>query len=67
MRMISMKTVDADEDDETVEAAPDLLAALQQLIEFADHGTAVQPGSLVWEDARAAVAKAGGRARGGPG
>lgn len=35
--------------------APALLDALRELLEFADNGTSLHPGSLAWEAARAAV------------
>jgi len=38
----------------------DLLAALADLVEFADHGTTLHPGALVFDNARAAIAKATG-------
>ncbi len=41
-----------------ISAAPDLLAAMLRLLEYPDNNTPLHPGSLDWEDARAAVAKA---------
>lgn len=41
-------------------AAPDMLAALQSLMEFWDNGTPVQPSALAVDEARAAIAKATG-------
>ncbi len=41
-----------------IAAAPELLEALRALAEFADNGTPVQPGALVWDEVRAAIAKA---------
>lgn len=42
-------------------AAPDLLAALRDLLEYPENGTPLHPGSLAWETARGAIAKAEGR------
>jgi hypothetical protein len=44
-------------------AAPDLLAALRALVEFADNGTPIQPGAAVVDDARAVIAKALGESK----
>lgn len=41
-----------------IAAAPQLLEALEALMEFADNGTPIHPGALVVNDARAAIAKA---------
>lgn len=43
-----------------IAAAPEILAALQVLVEYADNGTPVHPGSLDWEQAREAIARATG-------
>lgn len=41
-------------------AAPDLMEVLQELVEFADNDTAVQPGALIWQEARTVISKAKG-------
>jgi len=41
-----------------IAAAPDMLAALRQVLEFMDNGTPLRPGALLVDDIRAAVAKA---------
>ena len=45
---------------ELIAAAPDLLEVLTAMMEFWDCGTPVQPGALLVDDARAALAKARG-------
>lgn len=45
-------------------AAPELLAALKELLEYADNGTPIRPGALVLDDARAAIARATGTEKG---
>lgn len=42
-------------------AAPDILRALEALLEYQANGTPVQPGAEVWDDVKAVIAKAGGR------
>jgi hypothetical protein len=44
-----------------ITSAPDLLEALQALVAFADNGTPLHPGALVFDDARAAITKATGK------
>ena len=39
---------------------PDLLEALEALVEFADNGASIHPGALVLDDARQAIAEARG-------
>jgi hypothetical protein len=48
------------EDKNLIAAAPELLAALESLMEFWDCGSPVSVGALVINDARAAIAKAKG-------
>lgn len=43
-----------------IAAAPELLAALESLSEFADNHTPLHSGALVWTEARSAIAKATG-------
>lgn len=42
--------------------APEMLAALEALVAFADNGTPLHPGAEVWDDARAAITAAKGGA-----
>jgi hypothetical protein len=51
----------AEADARLIAAAPELLEALKAMLEYANNGTAIHPGALVWDDARAAIAKAEGK------
>jgi hypothetical protein len=45
-----------------IAAAPDLLAACRDVLEFLDNGSPLQPGSLLHQEIEAAVARAEGSA-----
>lgn len=51
----------ADANANLIAAAPDLLEACQQLMEFWDNGTPVHPGAEIVDDVRRAIAKATGQ------
>lgn len=41
-----------------VVAADDLLETLKALLDYAENGTPIQPGALIWDEAREAIAAA---------